>query len=202
MRNNFKEKFEKIYGGALMKKTLIYAGLGLAIVIGGTYAVFSSNGEKTEAVTATKQAHKVTQAELDKAAKNFSNLASIQKGDDFFYYATITMALQKLEVQGEKDFTPPNTPPTMERYQMERANIQYLKNEAVETKASDVYQKILDRWTKGNFSEIQNDLLSVQNTRSTEGHLPTKVRTKDEEQKYIQTFFGAKGLQINKRDWQ
>ncbi|MEH7417302.1 DUF6241 domain-containing protein [Neobacillus drentensis] len=191
-----------------MKKTLIYTGFGLAIVIGGTYAVLSLNGEKKEAAATTtkqvvtQQVHKVSQVELDEAAKTFSNLASIQKDDDFFYYATITLALQKLEVKGEKDFTPPNTPSTIERYQMNRANLQYLKNKVVETKASELYQKILDKWLKGDFSDIQNDLSSVQKTRAAEGGLPTKVRAQDEEQKYIQTFFGDKGLQINKRDWQ
>ncbi len=92
-----------------MKKTLIVAGLGLALVIGGSYAIFSYKGDKTEATTTTKQVTtqqvpKVSQAELDKAAKDFYQIESNQNGDDFFYYSMITIALQKLEFKGEENY--------------------------------------------------------------------------------------------------
>ena len=40
-----------IYGGTIMNKTLIYTGLGLLIVIGGSYTYFSSNSDKAQAVS-------------------------------------------------------------------------------------------------------------------------------------------------------
>lgn len=192
-----------------MKKTLIVAGLGLALVIGGSYAIFSYKGDKTEAATTTKQVTtqqvpKVSQAELDKAAKDFYQIESNQNGDDFFYYSMITMALQKLEFKGEENYHIPLSV-EVKRIQFDRANLQYLKNKAVELKASEPYQKILDKWLKGDFSNFENDYLTIRNIKDTNPPSPSpvqKVRTADEEQKYIEHFFGNEGLQINIRDWQ
>jgi hypothetical protein len=193
-----------------MKKTLIVAGFGLALVIGGSYAIISFKGDKTEAATTTKHlaiqpVHKVSQAELDKAAKNFYEIESNVKGDDIFYYGMITMAIQKLEFKGEENYHLPNTPDIIKRIQFDRANLQYLKNKAVDLKASEPYQKILDKWIKGDFSNFENDYLTIRDlkgdpTQPSESPV-LKVRTTEEEQKYIQHFFGEKGLQINKRDW-
>ncbi|WP_284037133.1 DUF6241 domain-containing protein [Neobacillus sp. 114] len=194
-----------------MKKILIVAGFGLALVIGGSYAILSYEGDKIEAATTTKHlvtqpVHKVSQAELDKAAKNFYEIEINVKGDDIFYYGMITMAIQKLEFKGEENYHLPNTSDSIKRIQFDRANLQYLKNRAVNLKASEPYQKILDKWLKGDFSNLENDYLTIRNLKSD----PTqpsespvlKVRTTEEEQKYIQHFFGENGLQINKKDWQ
>lgn len=203
-----------------MNKTLIYSGLGLAIVIGGSYTYFSSNN-KAEAVSTQEghkvsQAasdktekivvHKVSQAELDKAAKNFYEIESNVKGDDIFYYGMITMAIQKLVFKGEENYHIPNTPDSIKRIQFERANLQYLKNKAVDLKASEPYQKILDKWLKGDFSNFEDDYLKIRDlkgdpTEPSESPV-LKVRTDEEEQKYIEHFFGVEGLNINKRDWQ
>ncbi|MFC4802045.1 hypothetical protein ACFPA1_22260 [Neobacillus sp. GCM10023253] len=203
-----------------MNKTLIYSGLGLAIVIGGSYTYFSSNNDKAEAVstqdghkvsqdesdnTEKVVVHKVSQAELVEAAKNFQEIESDVKGDDLFYYGMITMALQKLEFKGEENFSIPNTPDSIKRIQFDRANLQYFKNKAVELKASEPYQKILDKWLNGDFSNFENDYLTIRNIKgdpSQPSESPVlKVRTVEEEQKYIEHFFGNEGLQINKRDW-
>lgn len=183
-----------------MNKTLIYAGLGLSIAIGGSYTYFSSNSDKAEAVS-TQEIHKVSQDELDKAAKDIGEI----KKDDDFYYALITLTLQKLEFKGEENYHIPATP-DVKRLQLDRANLQYLKNRAVAIKASELYQKTLDKWLNGDFSNIENDYLTIRNTKGDPSQpiesLVLKVRTAEEEQKYIEHFFGNEGLQINKRDWQ
>ena len=127
------------------------------------------------------------------------------KDDDIFYYGMITMALQKLEFKGEKNYRIPLTV-DLKRIQFDRANLQYLKNKAVELKASEPYPKILDTWLKGDFSNFEDDYLKIRDVKGD----PTepskspvmKVRTAEEEQKYIEHFFGNEGLQINIRDWQ
>ncbi|MDR6121292.1 hypothetical protein QFZ87_000889 [Bacillus sp. SLBN-46] len=157
-------------------------------------------------VTPTHQVPNVSQTELDQAAKNFDQYKNFEKGDDLFYYSMITMALQKLEFKGEENYRIPMTVENIKRIQFDRANLQYLKNKAVELKASEPYQKILDKWLKGDFSTIENDYLSIRNIKSDPlqpSESPVlKVRTAEEEQKYIEHFFGKEGLQINKRDWQ
>ena len=118
----------------------------------------------------------------------------------------ITMVLQKLEFKGEENYRIPGTVENIKRIQFDRANLQFLKNKAVELNASERYQKILDKWLKGDFSTIENDYLSI---RSIKGGslLPSespvlKVRTAEEEKRYIEHFFGKEGLQVNNRDWQ
>jgi hypothetical protein len=210
-----------------MKKTLIVAGLGFALVIGGAYAILSYNRHKTEAAitvpskpkvsktevnktetattTATQQVPEVSKAELDKAAKNFYEIESNVKDDDIFYYGMITMALQKLEFKREEKYRIPGTV-DVKRIQFDRASLQYLKNKAVELKVSEPYPRILDKWLKGDFSNFEDDYLTIRDLKGdpTEpSQSPVlKVRTAEEEQKYIEHFFGDEGLKINKKDWQ
>jgi hypothetical protein len=210
-----------------VKKTLIIAGLGLALVIGGAYTISSYSRDKTVAATtvpskpkvsktevnkaetstttATQQVPEVSKAELDKAAKNFYKIESNVKNDDIFYYGMITMALQKLEFKGEENYHIPGTV-DVKRIQFDRANLQYLKNKAVELKASEPYPRIIDKWLKGDFSNFEDDYLTIRDLKSdtTEpSQSPVlKVRTAEEEQKYIEHFFGDEGLKINKKDWQ
>lgn len=183
-----------------MKKGIIYAGIGLAIAIGGSFTYFSSDSDKVEAVS-IQEVHQVKQDELDKAAKD---IGKIKKNDDL-YYAMITLTFQKLEFKGEKSYHIPGTA-DVKRIQFNRANLQYLKNRAVAINATKVYKKTLDKWLKGDFSTIKKDYLTIRNIKSDPSHPnegPTvNVRTTKEEQKYIKHFFGNKGLQINKRDWQ
>lgn len=182
-----------------MNKILIYTGLGLAIAIGGSYTYFSSNNDKAEEVS-TQEVHKVSQAQLDKAAKDIGEI----KKDDDFYYTMITLALQKLEFKGEENYHIPGMA-DVKRLQFDRANLQYLKNRAVAIKASEPYQGILDKWLKGNFSNFENDYLTIRNLKGavSPNESPVlKVRTAKGEQKYIEHFFGDEGLQINKMDWQ
>ncbi|HEY4548991.1 MAG TPA: hypothetical protein VIG98_01780 [Bacillus sp. (in: firmicutes)] len=198
-----------------MNKTLIYTGLGLVIAIGGSYTYFSSNSDKAEAVS-TQEVHKVSQAESDKAAKvviHNVNQAQLDKAakdigeikkDDDFYYTMITLALQKLEFKGEENYRIPGTA-DVKRLQFDRANLQYLKNRAVAIKASEPYQGILDKWLKGDLSNFENDYLTIRSLKGavSPSESPVlKVRTAEEEQKYIEHFFGDEGLQINKMDWQ
>lgn len=183
-----------------MKKGLINVGLGLAIAIGGSYTYYWSNSDKVEAVSA-QEVHKVSQGELDKAAKD---IGKIKKNDDL-YYAMITLTFQKLEFKGEKNYHIPGTA-DVKRIQFNRANLQYLKNRAVAINAAKIYKKTLDKWLKGDFSTIKKDYLTIRNIKDDPSH-PKKgptvnVRTTKEEQKYIKHFFGNKGLQINKKDWQ
>src|SRR4051812_37081449 len=102
-----------------MNKALIYTGLGLVIAIGGSYTYFSSNSDKAAKVVV----HNVSQAQLDKAAKDIGEI----KKDDDFYYTMITLALQKLEFKGEENYRIPGTA-DVKRLQFDRANLQYLKN--------------------------------------------------------------------------
>lgn len=188
----------------------------VVIIIGLSYLSFGNQMKKdpmsselynssTAAVTTTKQVPKVSQAELDQAAKNFAQIENDQKGDDFFYYSMLTLVLQKLEFKGEEYYRLPMSVENIKRIQMDRANLQYLKNKAVEFKASEPYQNIIDKWLKGDFSTIDNDYLLIRNMKGA--HLQPsespvrKVRTAEEEQKYIEHFFGNEGLQINERDW-
>ncbi|MCM3571408.1 DUF6241 domain-containing protein [Neobacillus mesonae] len=200
-----------------MKKTIIYTSIGLVLAIGGGYVFLSSNGDHTEAASAVQQdqkagqteidktthrTHKVSQAELDKAAKDIGEI----KKDDDFYYAMITLALQKLEFKGEDNSYHIPATADVKRLQFDRANLQYLKNRAVAIKASETYQSTLDRWLKGDFSNMENDYLTIRNIKSDhmqQSESPVlKVRNAEEEQNYIQYFFGDDGLQIHKRDWQ
>ena len=85
--------------------------------------------------------------------------------------------------------------------QFDRANLQYLKNRAVAIKASEPYQGILDKWLKGDFSNFENDYLTIRNLKgavSPSESLVLKVRTAEEEQQYIEHFFGDGGLQLIK----
>ncbi|MEH7110576.1 hypothetical protein [Bacillus sp. JJ1764] len=193
-----------------MKKTLIGAGLGFVLVLGGWYAFNSYKEDKTVTVKTTKHVaaksvHKVSELELETAAKNFYEIEKHVKGDDIFYYGMITMALQKLEFKGEIDYRLPNTPDSIQRIQLSRENLQYLKNKAKEISASGPYPKILDKWLKGDFSHIEKDYLTIRNLKgdpSQPSESPVlKVRTTEEEEKYIQHFFGDEGLQKNKIDW-
>ena len=93
----------------------------------------------------------------------------------------------------------------VKRLQFDRANLQYLKNRAVAIKASEPYQGILDKWLKGDLSNFENDYLTIRSLKGavSPSESPVlKVRTAEEEQKYIEHFFGNEGLQINKMDWQ
>jgi hypothetical protein len=200
-----------------MKIKVISGVLGLALVIGGSYAVYSYNDDKAEAAS-TQEVHKVSQAESDKAAKvevrkvsqaeldkAAKDMGEMKKDDDF-YYTMITLALQKLEFKGEDEsYHLPGTA-DVKRLQVDRANLQYLKNRAVEIKAAEPYQKILDKWLEGDFSNISNDYLTIRNIKDNQlqpNESPVlKVRTAEGEEKYIKHFFGDEGLQINKRDWQ
>jgi hypothetical protein len=200
-----------------MKIKIISGVLVLALVIGGSYAVYSYNDDKAEAAS-TQEVHKVSQAESDKAAKvevrkvsqaeldkAAKDIGEIKKDDDF-YYAMITLALQKLEFKGEDESYHLRGTADVKRLQVNRANLQYLKNRAVEIKAAQPYQKILDKWLEGDFSNISNDYLTIRNIKDDQlqpSESPVlKVRTAEEEEKYIKHFFGDEGLQINKRDWQ
>ncbi|WP_223596173.1 DUF6241 domain-containing protein [Neobacillus bataviensis] len=210
-----------------MKKTLIVAGLGLALVIGGAYAIFSYNSDRTEAATtvptkpkisktevnkketdtptATQLVPEVSKAELDKAAKNFYEIESNVKDNDIFYYGMITMALQKLEFKDEENYRIPLSV-DVKRIQFDRANLQYLKNKAVELKTSEPYPRILDKWLKGDITNFEDDYLTIRDLKgdpNEPSESPVmKVRTAEEERKYIEHFFGDEGLKINKRDWQ
>jgi hypothetical protein len=210
-----------------VKKTLIVAGLVLALVIGGAYAIFSYSKDKTKAITtvptkpkvsktevnktetatttAIQQVPEVSKAELDQAATNFYEIESNVKDDDIFYYGMITMALQKLEFKGEEYYRIPGTV-DVKRIQFDRANLQYLKNKAVELKASEPFPRILGKWLKGDFSNLEDDYLTIRALKgdpSEPSQSPVlKVRTAKEEQKYIEHFFGDEGLKINKKDWQ
>jgi hypothetical protein len=116
----------------------------------------------------------------------------------------ITLALQKLEFKGEENYRIPGTA-DVKRLQFDRANLQYLKNRAVAIKASEPYQGILDKWLKGDLSNFENDYLTIRSLKGavSPSESPVlKVRTAEEEQKYIEHFFGDEGLQINKMDWQ
>ncbi|WP_413306256.1 hypothetical protein AA0X95_05410 [Bacillus sp. 1P10SD] len=207
----------KIVKSKNLLKDLLSLAACVILLIGLGYLSFGNQLKKdsmslekknssTEAVTTTQPVPKVSQAELDRAAKNFEQMANDQKGDDFFYYSMITMALQKLEFKGEENYRLPMSVENIKRIQFDRANLQYLKNKVVELKASEPYQKILDKWIKGDFSTIENDYLSIRNIKGAHLQLSEspvlKVRTAEEEQKYIEHFFGNEGLQIDKRDWQ
>jgi hypothetical protein len=166
----------------------------------------SSEAAPTKAVTPTHEVPKVSQAEVNQAASNFDQIKNFETNDDFFYYSMITMALQKLEFKGEENYRIPATSENIKRIQLNRANLLYLKNKTVELQASEPYVKILDKWLKGDFSTMEEDYLSIRNIKgepSQQNESPVlKVRTAEEEHKYIEHFFGSAGLQIDKRDWQ
>jgi hypothetical protein len=166
----------------------------------------STEATATKAVSSTQTVPEVSQLELAEAAKNFDEIETDVKGEDIFYYGMITMALQKLEFKGEENYLIPLSVQNIKRIQFDRANLQYLKNKAVELNASEPYRKIIDKWLKGDFSTIEIDYLAIRNIKSDPqqpNESPVlKVRTAEEEQKYIKHFFGNEGLQINERDWQ
>lgn len=171
-----------------------------------THKDSSTEAAPTKAVTPIHEVPKVSQAEVDQAARNFDQMENDVKGDDFFYYSMITLALQKLEFKGEENYRIPATSENIKRIQFDRANLQYLKNKAVELHASEPYVKILDKWLQGDFSTVEEDYLTIRNIKgdpSQQSESPVlKVRTAEEEQKYIEHFFGDEGVQIHKRDWQ
>ncbi|MDQ1143917.1 cytoskeletal protein RodZ [Bacillus sp. SORGH_AS 510] len=171
-----------------------------------TQKIRSTEAAPTKAVTPAHEVPKVSQAEVDRAASNFNQMKNFETNDDFFYYSMITMALQKLEFKGEENYRIPATSENIKRIQINRANLQYLKNKAVELHASEPYQEILEKWLNGDFSAIENDYLSIRNIKgdpTQQSESPVlKVRTAEEEKKYIEHFFGSEGLQVDNRDWQ
>lgn len=165
---------------------------------GSSHTDSSSNNDKVEAVS-PQEVHKVSQIELDKAAEDIGEIKTVQD----LVTAMITLTAQKLEIKGEENYRIPNTAANIKRIQFNRANLQYLKNRAVAVNASNLYQETLDKWLKGDFSKIEYDFLSIRNDPSELNEsIVKKVRTAEEEQKYIEHFFGNEGLEINKRDWQ
>lgn len=90
--------------------------------------------------------------------------------------------------------------------QMAPENILYLKR-FVEKDSE--FEKILDRWVKGDFSEIKNDLFTLlaqdpENMSSDSWNDPSRfnIRTKEAEEYYVLKIFGEEALKRHKEQYE
>ncbi|MGG3451792.1 DUF6241 domain-containing protein [Domibacillus aminovorans] len=188
-----------------MKKKIAYGVLGLSIAASGTlgtYFALTNNDDKVAAteIKETKESspeiveYTVSADDLAKSAKEIGEI----KDEDTLNSIMGHMSLQKVNF-GDEQFTPRAIDPnSINRIQMTKENITYLKQSLgsidisrnTSTDGYD-YESILNRWLEGNFDNITKEvefLLGLYNNGVYTGDKITK-KSEAEEQEYISHFF-------------
>ncbi|MCP3765081.1 DUF6241 domain-containing protein [Domibacillus sp. A3M-37] len=187
-----------------MKNKIVYGVLGLSIAAFGTigtYVLFTDNEDKVAvAAIETKESspeiveHPVSADDLAKSVKEIGEI----KDEDTLNSIMEHMSLQKVNI-GDEQFTPKGIDPnSINRIQMTKENITYLKQSLgsidisrnTSTDGYD-YESILNKWLEGNFDNITKEfefLLGLYNNGVYTGDEVTK-KSEAEEKEYISHFF-------------
>lgn len=193
-----------------MKKNIAFSVAGLAAIPLGVYFAFTSNDNQIDAITtkgdnnpslevATPIEYIASQDERNAAKKDIGEI-----NDELtLIMRMIEMSLQKVNIGGEMYNPAGIAPDSIQRIQMTKGNIDYLKQHidtfeiSRNTKRTGYsYESILNRWLQGNFDNITNEteflmsLTSKPYGKNGDGDITEKTRV--EEQQYIQRFFETK----------
>ncbi|PGZ06878.1 hypothetical protein COE30_19975 [Bacillus cereus] len=160
--------------------------------------------EKTKVQTIQKQqkdSYVVSEDDLSKAAQSIGEIQNEQTINDML----IHMSLQKLTFNGNNLHVPGTR--DVGRFQMTKANIQYLKNNlnVINDDERQRYESLLNKWYDGDFESAVEDFEEIHYLRSgkkksMEGSKLAK-KTDSDEKEFILHFFGQEGLGIHNKEW-
>ncbi|MED0903441.1 DUF6241 domain-containing protein [Bacillus nitratireducens] len=160
--------------------------------------------EKTKVQTIQKQqkdSYVVSEDDLSKAAQSIGEIPNEQTINDML----IHMSLQKLTFNGNNLHVPGTR--DVGRFQMTKANIQYLKNNlnVINDDERQRYESLLNKWYDGDFESAVEDFKEIHHLRSgkkksMEGSKLAK-KTDSDEKEFIFHFFGQEGLDIHNKEW-
>ncbi|WP_040207105.1 DUF6241 domain-containing protein [Neobacillus jeddahensis] len=192
-----------------MKRTITYVIFSLVILSLVIFVVVSTSA-KSKADTKVQdskvsQQYIVSKEELKKAEKAIGAI----KDEKSLNLKMMEMAFQKVSFKGEDNFNVPGTI-VLERIQVTKENIQYLKNNlsVVSGEKKQQYESILNKWYNGNFNSITDDfrnirilLLGKENMNMSSDIMNPTKKTSIDEKTYILKFFGQNGLNLNNLEW-
>ncbi|QWI15454.1 hypothetical protein EXW48_05325 [Bacillus wiedmannii] len=148
-----------------------------------------------------KDSYVVSKQELSKAAQLIGEIKKEQTINDI----RIHMSLQKLTFNGNNLHVPGTR--DVGRFQMTKANIQYLKNNlnVIGNDERQRYKSILNKWYDGDFESAVEDYSEIHYLRSgkkqsMEGAKLAK-KTDSDEKEFILHFFGQEGLDVHNKEW-
>lgn len=193
----------------IMKRTITYVISALVILSLVIFIVVSTSAKSKvdTKVQDSKDPHPyiVSKEGLKKAEKAIGAI----KNEKSLNFKMMEIAFQKVSFKGEDNFNVPGTI-VLERIQLTKENIQYLKNHlsVVNGEKKQQYESILNKWFNGNFNSITNDfrnirilLLGKENMDMSSAIMNPTMKTSIDEKTYILKFFGQNGLNLNNLEW-
>ncbi|HDR7962254.1 TPA: hypothetical protein QCY53_003515 [Bacillus wiedmannii] len=194
-----------------MKRKLLTA-LACSVLIMGMAACSSNDKTATESkpkqegkVQAIqkqpKDSYVVSADDLSKAAKLIGEIQNEQIINDMM----IHMSIQKLTFNGNTLHVPGTR--DVGRFQMTKANIQYLKNNlhVINDDERQKYESVLNKWYDGDFESVVKDFEEIHYLRSGKKKsmevFKLAKKTDSDEKEFILHFFGQEGLDIHNKEW-
>ncbi|MDJ1478227.1 DUF6241 domain-containing protein [Bacillus sp. LS15-K4] len=148
-----------------------------------------------------KDSYVVSADELSKAAKLIGEIQNEQIINDMM----IHMSIQKLTFNGNNLHVPGTR--DVGRFQMTKANIQYLKNNlhVINDDERQKYESVLNKWYDGDFESVVKDFEEIHYLRSGKKKsievFKLAKKTDSDEKEFILHFFGQEGLDIHNKEW-
>lgn len=217
-----------------MNKKNLLAGLSFALVIGGIFACSPSDNKidesekdkshdevetevKNEEEAAPKpepspvvEEYSLSEEERNQAAKEMGEeefkeeLAKDDFKDEFWIASSImSMSLQKIELMENENFEIKGTK-VRYRPQITKQNIAFLKEKVESIESDPVLEKILNKWSQGNFDAVDKDFIEARNILTGQDKhdgFGVSKRSFEREKEYIKHFYGDEGLKIHKEQW-
>ncbi|EJS64542.1 hypothetical protein COF07_19090 [Bacillus wiedmannii] len=194
-----------------MKRKLLTA-LACSVLIMGIAACSSNDKtateskpkqeEKVQAIQKQpKDSYVVSADDLSKAAKLIGEIQNEQIINDMM----IHMSIQKLTFNGNNLHVPGTR--DVGRFQMTKANIQYLKNNlhVINDDERKKYESVLNKWYDGDFESVVKDFEEIHYLRSGKKKsmevFKLAKKTDSDEKEFILHFFGQEGLDIHNKEW-
>ncbi|PEM24022.1 DUF6241 domain-containing protein [Bacillus wiedmannii] len=194
-----------------MKRKLLTA-LACSVLIMGMAACSSNDKtateskpkqeEKVQAIQKQpKDSYVVSADDLSKAAKLIGEIQNEQIINDMM----IHMSIQKLTFNGNNLHVPGTR--DVGRFQMTKANIQYLKNNlhVINDDERKKYESVLNKWYDGDFESVVKDFEEIHYLRSGKKKsmevFKLAKKTDSDEKEFILHFFGQEGLDIHNKEW-
>lgn len=197
---------------ALNMKRKLLTALACSVLIMGIAACSSNDKtateskpkqeEKVQAIQKQpKDSYVVSADDLSKAAKLIGEIQNEQIINDMM----IHMSIQKLTFNGNNLHVPGTR--DVGRFQMTKANIQYLKNNlhVINDDERKKYESVLNKWYDGDFESVVKDFEEIHYLRSGKKKsmevFKLAKKTDSDEKEFILHFFGQEGLDIHNKEW-
>ncbi|GIN92507.1 DUF6241 domain-containing protein [Siminovitchia terrae] len=199
-----------------MFKKIIVKLIVLIIVIGGTIACSSKGDTNIPTIQDNVELNKEPEAEEKVPVQKIDNYVASE--DELKHAAGVmgeinteedlasvmmAIALQKVELKENENFEIAGTIPPS-RPQFTKGNIAFIKKNAESIKSDSALEKVLDKWSQGNFDDIDKDFVLARNILTGQDEhdgYKVKKRPEEEEERYIKHFYGNKGLKLDEEQW-